>query len=132
VVIAMWERIHPLLSTTAVALSGAGTFLILLDWILPKEAKKWIEDKASTAWLWLSYHRTWPLIRKLEAKRAFYTFLILGLVIGQIMLLGLLMWQLDMLYDWLVSPKQRLGYSWTIALCLIALIAILLFQIQVL
>jgi hypothetical protein len=80
----MWERIHPLLSTIAVASGGAGSGLILLDWILSKEAKKWIEDKVSTAWLWLSYHRTWPLIHKLEEPRAFYIALIFGIVASEI------------------------------------------------
>jgi hypothetical protein len=102
----MWERIHPLLSTTAVASGGAGSELILLDWILSKEAKKWIEDKVSTAWLWLSYHRTWPLIHKLEEPRAFYIALIFGIVASEIVLIGLTIWWSLLIFDWLVPGRN--------------------------
>jgi hypothetical protein len=45
----MFQILHVCLSTIAIALSGVGNSLAFLDWISSKDAKKWIDDKFSTA-----------------------------------------------------------------------------------
>src|SRR5262249_49344557 len=32
--------------------------------------RRWVKDKAETLWIWLSYQRTWPYVRRLQSGRA--------------------------------------------------------------
>jgi hypothetical protein len=91
------------LGAAAVMLGGMAGFFALLDWLLSKEIKGWIEDKASTAWIWLSYQRTWPLVRKLQAKNAFGVFLAIGIAICILQLIVAAV----LLYLLLVPPIAR-------------------------
>jgi hypothetical protein len=74
----VYKDFQAFLGGSAILLGGIGGFLAILDWTLSKKSKDWIENKATTAWIWLSYQQTWPLVRKLQNKRAFAVFLAVG------------------------------------------------------
>lgn len=77
-------------------------------------AKKSIDDKISTVWLWLSYHRTWPPIRRLEDERAFNLFMFLGVVVGKIVALTLSIGFIDFVYAWLFPEKFISQHRWVL------------------
>jgi len=77
----MADFVQSLLGSTAIAVGGIAGLLAVLDWILSREIKNWFRDKASTLWIWLSYQRTWPYIRKLQSPRAFDIFISIGVAL---------------------------------------------------
>jgi hypothetical protein len=78
----MSKDFQAVVGNIATIIGGVGGILVLLDWIIPKKGKDWIASKASTVWIWLSYQKTWPLIRKLQNEKAFNVFLILGTLVA--------------------------------------------------
>ena len=68
----MSQNAASLLGTIALTLGGIAGGLSLLDLALSRSAKDKIKDKAATAWIWLSYQRTWPYVRAVRSRRAFY------------------------------------------------------------
>jgi hypothetical protein len=49
--------------------SGAAGLLVLLDWLLLKKQKEWINDKPASVWVWLSYQQSLPYVRWLKNPR---------------------------------------------------------------
>lgn len=96
------KDLQSILGTLAISLGGIGGALALLDWSLSKKSKRWIENKASTIWIWLSYQQTWPLLLKLQHKQAFTVFLTIGALLfvvgGAITALSF--------FFWLVPPSK--------------------------
>lgn len=89
-----WQSI---LADAAIILGGIVGGLTLLDFFLSKSAKKAITSRLETAWIWLSYQQTLPLLRLLRTSTAFYT-LALGvptLLAGSLLLLSYLTWYPD-------------------------------------
>jgi hypothetical protein len=72
------KEVQVIVGVVAIALGGIGGMLAILDWTLSKRSKRWIEDKASTLCIWMSYQQTLPLLRKLQDRRAFAIFIALG------------------------------------------------------
>jgi hypothetical protein len=77
----MIADIQSLLGSLTIGLGGTAGFLAVIDWLLPETRKKWISDRASTIWIWLSYQQSWPYIRKLRDPRAFNIFFAIGVVL---------------------------------------------------
>jgi hypothetical protein len=102
----MWKELQAQLGVVVIVLGSAVGFLAALDWLLSAETKRWIQEGATTAWVWLSEQReTWPFIRKLQDKRAFTFFLTSGVVL----LVALLMAMEIMMEDKHNVSPERIG-----------------------
>jgi hypothetical protein len=77
----MPNSIQIFIGNVSIILGVAGGVLTLMNWWLPKDSKQWISDKADTLWIWLSYQRTWPFLKKLQNPNAFTLILLLGSVL---------------------------------------------------
>jgi hypothetical protein len=77
----MIADVQSLLGSLTIGLGGTAGFLAVIDWLLPETRKKWISDRASTVWIWLSYQQSWPYIRKLRDPLAFDIFLAIGVAL---------------------------------------------------
>jgi hypothetical protein len=127
----MFRNFQAQLGTIAIGLGGVGGALAVLDWMLSQKSKNWIENKASTVWIWLSYQQTWPLVRKLQNERVFAVFLAAGCAVWVLLTLFIAYRFLLWLVPW--RTIENLGITMmvllsvgTVILCLITVTPALL------